>query len=129
MRIFCTKWFARYARQENIAAENLLEAVERAERGLIDADLGGGLIKQRIPRKGQGRSGGYRTILAYRVRDFALFLYGFAKNETENIGANSLQFARELAAYWLTTDAERIAEGLISSELVEVFAHDKKNQT
>jgi hypothetical protein len=57
----------------------LLEAIARAERGLIDADLGGGLIKQRVARQGQGRSGGYRMILAYRMKDRAVFLYAFAK--------------------------------------------------
>jgi hypothetical protein len=56
MRAFKTKWFSRFARQELIADASLWEAIERAERGLIDADLGGGLIKQRIARQGKGRS-------------------------------------------------------------------------
>jgi hypothetical protein len=64
VRIFKTKWLARYARRERIADHNLSEAIERAERGLIDADLGGGIIKQRVARSGQGRSGGYRTLVA-----------------------------------------------------------------
>jgi hypothetical protein len=63
MRAFKTKWFARFARQELIADASLWEAIERAERGLIDADLGGGLIKQRVSRHGKGRSGGYRVIV------------------------------------------------------------------
>jgi len=67
-------------RREGIADSSLLEAIERAEQGLMDADLGGGLIKQRVARKGQGRSGGYRTILAYRARDRAFFILGFAKS-------------------------------------------------
>ncbi len=57
---------------------------------MIDADLGGGLIKQRVARAGQGRSGGYRMIVAYRVKDRAVFLYGFAKNERENIDSDEL---------------------------------------
>ena len=64
MNIYLTKWMARYIRREKIAPADLVEAIERAERGLIDADLGRGLIKQRIARKGKGRSGGYRTIIA-----------------------------------------------------------------
>src|ERR1700683_1838925 len=60
------------------------------KRGLIDADLGSGLLKQRVARAGEGRSGGYRTIIAYRAGDRAVFLYGFAKNERDNIGDDEL---------------------------------------
>ena len=63
MRIFKTKWFARYVRQERISDHGLRDAIERAERGLVDADLGGGVIKQRVARAGQGRSGGYRMLI------------------------------------------------------------------
>src|ERR1700678_2411253 len=101
MRAFKTKWFARFARQELIADTNLWEAIERAERGLVDADLGGGLIKQRVPRHGKGRSGGYRVIVAYRAKNRAVFLLGFAKNEQDNIDANQLTTARKVAESWL----------------------------
>lgn len=67
MQVFKTKWFARFAWQEGIADANLTETIKRAEQGLIDADLGGGLIKMRIARQGQGRSGGYRAVIAYRL--------------------------------------------------------------
>lgn len=97
MRIFKTKWLARFARREGIADKSLREAIERAESGLIDADLGGGLIKQRVARKGQGRSGGYRMIVGYRMRDRAVFLFGFAKNERENVEDNELLSLREVA--------------------------------
>jgi hypothetical protein len=85
MQIYKTRWLARFARQEHIADKSLLEAIARAERGLIDADLGGGLIKQRVARQGQGRSGGYRMIVAYRAQDRAVFFYGFAKSDRENV--------------------------------------------
>ena len=52
MRVFKTRWFARFARQEKIADASLREAIARAEHGLVDADLGGGLIKQRVARQG-----------------------------------------------------------------------------
>src|SRR5277367_5120463 len=80
--IYKLKPFARFARSENIDDENLVEAVERAGRGLVDADLGGGLIKQRVARKGQGRRGGYRVMVAIRSADYAVFLFGFAKRCT-----------------------------------------------
>ena len=73
MRVFKTKWLARYARRERVADRSLGEAIERAGRGLIDADLGGGIIKQRVARSGQGRSGGYRMLVAYRQGARAVF--------------------------------------------------------
>lgn len=83
VRIFKTKRFAKFARREGIADESLREAIERAERGTIDADLGGGLIKQRVARPGKGRSAGYRVIVAYRTKERAVFLFGFAKSKRE----------------------------------------------
>jgi len=120
MQVFKTKWFARFARSEVIADKSLREAIERADRGLVDADLGGGLIKQRVARKGQGRSGGYRTIIAYRAKDRAVFLYGFAKSERENISRDDLATAREFAAKWLAGDSARIARAIEEDELQEV---------
>jgi hypothetical protein len=90
MQVFLTKGMARFTRREQIGLTNLREAIARAESGLIDADLGGGLIKQRVARAGKGRSGGYRTIIAYRGGGRAVFLYGFAKNERENVGLEEL---------------------------------------
>lgn len=108
MRIFKTKWFVRFARRERIKDHALLDAVARAEEGLIDADLGSGLLKQRVARAGEGRSGGYRTIIAYRAGDRAVFLYGFAKNERDNIGDDELATIKELAAGWLRADSVKL---------------------
>lgn len=120
MRIFKTKWLARFVRREGIADKSLREAIERAESGLIDADLGGGLIKQRVARKGQGRSGGYRMIVGYRVNDRAVFLLGFAKNERENIAGDELLSLREIAHKWLATDALGIQKELELGNLQEI---------
>jgi hypothetical protein len=59
---------------------------------LVDANLGGGLIKQRVARPGQGRRGGFRNLMAYRAGAHTVFLYGFAKNERDNIGPDELDF-------------------------------------
>ena len=115
--VFKTKWLARFARREGITDKSLREAIDRADRGIVDADLGGGLIKQRVAREGQGRSGGYRMLVAYRVQDRAVFLYGFAKNEQENIGPDELASLREIAAAWLDADADRIANAVGAREL------------
>lgn len=120
MQVFETKCFARFARNEAITDRSLREAIERAERGLIDADLGGGLIKQRVARRGQGRSGGYRTIIAYRSRNRAVFLYGFAKSERANIDSKQLATARKFAAKWLAADRASIDLAVDEGELQEV---------
>ena len=94
---------------------------------MIDADLGGGLIKQRVARPGQGRSGGYRTIVAYRAKGRAVFLYGFAKNERDNIDPDQLLSLREIAAGWLAANAAKIKQALDEGALQEV-QHDEENQ-
>lgn len=71
-RIFKTRWFERFARKEKIRELVLVEAVARAQKGQVDADLGGGVIKQRIARLGQGKSGGYRTIVFFRLGERAV---------------------------------------------------------
>lgn len=125
MRVFKTKWFVRFARSEGIEDESLREAIERASRGLVDADLGGGLIKQRVARRGRGRSGGYRVIVAYRVAALAVFLYGFAKSERENIEPDELEDLRLLARDWLQADTQRIAAALGGGALQEVWHDDE----
>lgn len=125
MRIYKTKWVGRFTRRERIRDGDLAEAARRAGRGLIDADLGGGIIKQRVARAGQGRSGGYRMLLAYREGHRAVFLYGFAKSERENIGDDELQTLREIGAAWLAADAQRIARAIKENALQEVANDDK----
>ena len=120
MQVFKTRWFGRFARNEGIADKSLHEAIARAERGLIDADLGCGLIKQRVARPGQGRSGGYRVIVAYRSKIRCVFFFGFAKNERENIRTDELVFLRELAKNWLAADAVTIEREIDAGNLQEV---------
>jgi hypothetical protein len=75
MRIFKNAWFERFARKQNISDKAIAQAIERAEQGLIDADLGGGVIKQRVARPGQGKSGGFRTVILYRATERAFCLW------------------------------------------------------
>ena len=120
MRIYAIKTFVRFQRKEHISEAALVEAVDRAEEGLIDADLGGGLIKQRIAREGKGRRGGYRTIIAYRAGLRAVFLYGFAKNERENLDGHELARWKAVGRVVLEGDDNRIAAAIADGELTEV---------
>lgn len=127
MRIFKTRWLARFARREGIDDGSLREAIERAERGLIDADLGGGLIKQRVARRGQGRSGGYRMVVGYRVKDRAVFLLGFAKNERENIEPDELLSLKETAEKWLSATEAKLQMEVELGNLQEIDLEGTKD--
>jgi hypothetical protein len=129
VRVFKTKWLVRYARRERIADSSLREAIERAGRGSIDADIGGGVIKQRVARSGQGRAGGYRMLIAYKAGTRAVFLYAFAKNERENIEPDELLTLREIGAGWLAADVQRIAHALDEGILQEATNGDENQAT
>lgn len=119
-RVFKTKWFQRFARKEKLADSALLEAVERAEKGRIDADLGGGVIKQRMARPGKGRSGGYRMIILFRRGERAVFMYAFAKSWRDNIDADEERQFKEAARHVLALTDEQLAELLEEGDFVEV---------
>ena len=120
MRVFKTKEFWRFGRRERISDRMLCDAVARAERGLIDADLGGGLIKQRVARQGQGRSGGFRTLLGYRTHARSVFLYGFAKSERGNIDPDEAVLWRQVAVAALATSTIALEAALETGEMIEV---------
>jgi hypothetical protein len=80
-RTYKNRWFAKFASREGISDATLVAAIDRANRGLVDADLGGGLIKQRVAREGGGKSGGYRTLVFFRHEERAIFAFGFAKSD------------------------------------------------
>ncbi|MGH7006546.1 MAG: type II toxin-antitoxin system RelE/ParE family toxin [Alphaproteobacteria bacterium] len=119
-----TRPFSRFARSEDIDDDALFEAVARAERGLIDADLGGGVIKQRIARRGEGRSGGFRTIILFRRGELAFFVYGFAKSDRDNIRGDELRAFRKLAGELLRLDEDALSAALANGTITEVQHHD-----
>ena len=119
-RIFTLKGFARFQRKERLSDIALAQAVSRIEAGSPDADLGGGLFKQRLARPSQGKSGGYRTVIALRREDRAFFLYGFAKNERSNIGSEELDAFRQLARVYLALTPQQLAALILEGELKEL---------
>jgi hypothetical protein len=125
VRIFKNKPFARFAKKARIADEDLCRAIDDAERGLVDADLGGGVIKQRIARTGGGKSGGFRTIILFRAGDRAFFVHGFAKSEQANIGNDELTEFKRLATYLLAYDNRALAAALAAGILLEVISNDE----
>jgi hypothetical protein len=120
MRIFKTKPFSRFARHEDMKDAVLRDAIRRADQGLIDADLGGGVVKLRIPRRGHGRSGGYRSIVLLRRGERAFFVYGFAKKARANISQEELAAFRALASELLGLDDPAIDAAKANGAILEI---------
>jgi hypothetical protein len=125
MRIFKNKPFARFARKAGLDDPALCQAIAAAEGGLIDADLGGGVIKQRIARPGKGKSGGFRVLILYKRATRAVFVYGFAKNERGNIAQDELEALKELAGQVLAYEEAALAQAVAFGTLIEVMCHEK----
>ena len=120
MSIFKTRSFARWAKREGLIDSDLDDAVAEMAKGLIDARLRGGLIKKRIARMGYGKRGGYRVILASNLRERWVFMFGFAKNERDNIDHHELRLMKRLASAFLEMDDRMLEKALISGEIVEI---------
>lgn len=120
MRIFLVRGFVQFIWKSRIPEAGLLDLTHRANLGIVDADLGGGLIKLWIARPGSGRSGGYRTILAYRYKDRAFFLYGYAKNTQSDVGPDDLALFRELGAFYINASEEQIERLVEMGDIAEL---------
>lgn len=126
MRIFKTKAFDKFAQKNHITDAELFEAVMRAEQGLIDADLGGNIIKQRIAREGQGRSGGFRSFIVYRLNENSYFVAAISKNARDNISAQELTALKELAKAYAKLTSQQIESQLKNGLLIEVLPEGRK---
>jgi hypothetical protein len=120
MRIFKNTWFTRFAKREKISDDALCKAIAEAERGVVAADLGGHIIKQRVARPGKGKSGGYRTIVIFQQNDKSFFVYGFAKSDRANIDKAELEAFRQAAVHLLALDEEQLDKLLKNDALTEV---------
>lgn len=119
-KIFKTKAFDKFARKSGISDEMLLKAVERANRGLIDADLGHSIIKQRIAREGEGRSGGYRTLIFYQIKNRSYFVAGFAKNQQQNLSDTEFTALKALAKVYQNLTDDEINLLVQQNRLIEI---------
>lgn len=123
IRIFKNAWFTRFARKEGISDRTLLDAIERAGKGLVDADLGGGVIKLRLARPGQGKSSGHRSIVLYRAADRAFFVYGFAKNDRANIDKGEEAAFKKMATHVLGLSQAHLDALIAQGQFTEISAH------
>jgi len=128
MTVFVTKEFARFARKSRLSADRLLQAAAEVMDGRYDADLGGGVFKQRVARDGGGKSGGFRTIVVFRAGDHSFFVHGFAKSDKANVSAKELKALRQLANVLLGFSDEELRTAQGAGELVEVVTDDEERE-
>ena len=128
MGVYKTKPFARFARKERISDQDLYRAAADVATGRVSADLGGGVVKQRVARAGRGKSGGYRTLVLFRAGSHVFFVYGFAKSQRANISAAELEAFRKLADRMLTFTTAELERAVEASELIEVACDDDQSR-
>ena len=120
MRIFKSKWFVRFARKNGLSDAALRAAALEIEAGSFDADLGGNVYKQRIARNGQGKRGGYRTIVLFKRGERAFFMYGFAKSERNTITDGEVGFYKSFAKKWFAYSEAEIKAAAEMGIFIEV---------
>lgn len=119
-RVFKTRTFARWSRKAGLADGVLLKAVAEMTAGLVDADLGGHVYKKRVPMPGRGKSGGARTLVSADLGDRWFFLFGFEKNERDNIEASELAALQTVARALLDLQPKQLDQALAAGELMEI---------
>jgi hypothetical protein len=120
VHIYKSKWFTRFARQNKISDKELSKTIEQINKGLIDAQLGKGVYKQRLARPGEGKSAGYRTIIIFQKERHAFFVYGFSKSHVDNIDVKEEEAFREMAKYILALSDKELATLIEKGEFMEV---------
>ncbi len=124
MQAFKVKAFAKWASGEGLSDDALASAVVEMEQGLIDARLGGQVIKKRVALPGRGKRGSTRTLVAFKQGDKAFFIYGFAKNERANISDKELRALKMLAKELMSYTAAALTKAMKTGELIEIEVND-----
>ncbi|OGT39897.1 MAG: hypothetical protein A3E81_01915 [Gammaproteobacteria bacterium RIFCSPHIGHO2_12_FULL_36_30] len=120
MRIFKTRSFAKWTKKSGIKDQNLRDIIIDMENGQVEASLGGRLFKQRIALGGKGKRGGARLIVAFIADDKSFFIYGFSKNEIENITTKELDALKALSKQLFLYSEIEIKNAIKKGELYEV---------
>ena len=127
MVICKTRNFSRWAAKAGLSDNALRKAFQEMQAGLIDADIGGGIIKKRVALPGRGKRGSTRTLLVTNRDDRWIYVFGFEKNDRDNITTKELEALRLLAADLLQLSNKQVSDAIKRGSLVEV--HDEKDNT
>jgi hypothetical protein len=125
VRIYKTKVFSRWAAEQGLNDLSLWKAVSEMMSGLIDADLGSGLLKKRVARTGQGKSGSFRTLVATNKGDLWIFVFGFSKNERSNINQKEAKALKKLAEKLLSLNEQDLLKAQLNNELIQVNCNEE----
>lgn len=125
-RVFKTRPFARWLRKTDLDDAALCRAVAEMARGLIDADLGGGVLKKRVALPGRGKSGGARTLVATNRGDRWFFVFGFEKSARASVSAKELEALQALATDLLKLSSTELDRQVENDVLAEI-CHDPAN--
>lgn len=126
-RVFKTRHFSRWMRKTELTDQTLCNAVSEMAQGLIDGDLGGGVVKKRVGLAGRGKRGGARTLVATNKGDKWFFVFGFEKNDRATIADDELEALQEVAAELLARTGQELDAAIEDGSLQEI-CHDRKNQ-
>ncbi len=121
MRIFKYKTFEKWAKEQGMSDDDLKQAISEIEKGLIDANLGGNVYKQRIGVHGKGKRGSHRIIILMKIQDKAIFAHGFSKGKKGNIKPNELEGFKVMAEAFLGLSDEQITMLVDEQKLIEVL--------
>jgi hypothetical protein len=120
MRIFKNKMFFKWAKSEGLNDSTLMKASKEIDQGLVDASLGGNLVKKRVARKGEGKRGGFRTIVVFQKGHRTIFVYGFTKNQRDNINEQEERALKKLAKGLLDAPDSELKDMIANGDLYEV---------
>ncbi len=115
-----TRYFSRWLGKTDLSIERLCRAVEEMERGLIDANLGGGILKKRVASAGRGKRGSTRTLVATNRVNRWFFVFGFEKSDRDNITTKELSALKTLASDLLRLGVPELSAAVAAKTLQEI---------
>src|SRR3990167_194928 len=124
MQILKNKPFSQWAKKLKISDKTLVTAINEMTHGLYEANLGGHIYKKRLPLGHKGKSGGARTIIAFKVGDKAIFIYGFSKGDKSNITKKEEESLKDLAKIYFCYDENKINKAIKAGVLIEVHTNE-----
>ena len=124
-RVFKTRSFSRWMRKTELTDQALCAAVLEMERGLIDADLGGGVVKKRVALPGRGKSGGARMLVATNKGNRWFFVFGFEKNDRANVRGKEVEALQAIAADLLKLSSTQL-DAHVEGEALQEICHDSQ---
>lgn len=120
MHYLMTKKFGKWSKKKQISSKDLKKCLVEVVDGQFDANLGGHVYKKRVARSGQGKGGGFRTLICLKQGELAVFVHGFSKSNQENITRRELEVLKELAGILLNMSDKELQKAFASGALMEV---------